>query len=107
MKVKIYKPFKTASQSGFSKFKYWIVEFPQDNNLGLDPLMGWQKSDNTYKQVQLKFDSLEQALQYVEKNKLDYTLIKERKKKIKIKNYSLFFATSRGSGISPKEYLIT
>jgi hypothetical protein len=73
MKVKIYKPYKTASQSGFSKFKHWIVEFPQDNNLGLDPLMGWQKSDNTYKQVQLKFDSLEQALLYVEKNKLEYT----------------------------------
>ena len=88
MKVKIYKPFNTATQSGFSKFKYWIVEFPKDNNLGLDPLMGWQKSDNTYKQIQLKFDSLEQALLYVEKNKLEYTLIKERKKKFKIKNYS-------------------
>ena len=82
MKVKIYKPFNTATQSGFLKFKYWIVEFPKDNNLGLDPLMGWQKSDNTYKQIQLKFDSLEQDLLYVEKNKLDYTLIKEKKKKI-------------------------
>ena len=88
MKVKIYKPNKTATQSGFSKFKYWIVEFPKDNNLGLDPLMGWQKSDNTQKQIQLKFESLEQALLYVEKNKLDYTLIKEKKKKFKIKRYS-------------------
>ena len=88
MKVKIYKPFNTASQSGFSKFKYWIVEFPKDNNLGSEPLMGWQKSDNTHKQIQLKFESLEQALLYVEKNKLDYTLIKEKKKKFKIKSYS-------------------
>ena len=88
MKVKIYKPYNTASQSGFSKFKYWIVEFPKDNNLDLDPLMGWQKSDNTYKQIQLKFDTLKQALLYVEKNKLGYTLIKERKKKFKIKSYS-------------------
>ncbi len=88
MKVKIYKAFKTASQSGFLKFNHWIVEFPKDNNLDLDPLMGWQKSDNTYKQVQLKFDSLKQALQYVEKNKLDYTLINEKEKKFKIKSYS-------------------
>ena len=88
MKVKIYKPIKTVTQSGYSKFKYWIVEFPKDNNLGLDHLMGWQKSDNTYKQVQLKFDSLKQALQYVEKNKLDYTLINEKEKKFKIKSYS-------------------
>ena len=75
----------------FSKFKHWIVEFPKDNNLDLDPLMGWQKSDNTYKQVKLKIDSLEQALLYVEKNKLEYTLIKERKKKFKIKSYSDYF----------------
>ena len=88
MKVKIYKPYKTASQSGLHKFKHWIVEFPKDNNLGSEPLMGWQKSDNTYKQVQLKFKSLDQAIQYVEKNKLDYILIKDKEKKFKIKSYS-------------------
>ena len=72
MKVKIYKPLKTASQSGTSKFKYWIIEFPKDNTLGFEPLMGWLKSDNTYKQIQLKFKYLDQALAYVEKNNLDY-----------------------------------
>ena len=44
MKVKIYKPFKTASQSGISKFKHWIIEFPKDNTLGFEPLMGWYKA---------------------------------------------------------------
>ena len=67
MKVKIYKPSNTPTQSGVSKFKHWIVEFPKENNLGLEPLMGWQKSDNTHKQVQLKFDTLEQAIDYVKK----------------------------------------
>tara|TARA_B100000427_G_scaffold276386_1_gene245264 strand:- start:74 stop:367 length:294 start_codon:yes stop_codon:yes gene_type:complete len=95
MKVKIYKPNKTATQSGFSKFKYWIVEFPKGSNLGKDQLMGWQKSDNTFKQVQLKFDTLEQALHYVEKNKLDYILIKEKEKKFKIKSYSDNFKYNR------------
>ena len=57
--------------------------------------MGWQKSDNTYKQVQLKFDSLEQALLYVEKNKLDYILINEKEKKFKIKSYSDNFKYNR------------
>jgi len=88
MKVKIYKPVKTATQSGLSKFKHWIVEFPKDNNLGIEPLMGWHKSDNTFKQVHLQFDTLEQALLYVEKNKLDYILIKQKEKKFKIKSYS-------------------
>ena len=95
MKVKIYKPYKTATQSGLSKFKHWIIEFPKDNNLGPEPLMGWQKSDNTYKQVQLKFDSLKQALLYVEKKKIDYILIKEKEKKFKKKSYSDNFKYNR------------
>ncbi len=95
MKVKIYKPYKTATQSGLSKFKHWIVEFPKDNNLGSEPLMGWQKSDNTRKQVQLQFDTLQQALLYVEKNKLDYILINEKEKKFKIKSYSDNFKYNR------------
>ncbi len=95
MKVKIYKPIGTATQSGISKFKYWIVEFPKDNNLGKEPLMGWQKSDNTYKQVQLKFDTLDQAIHYVKKNKLDYNIIKEKQKKFKIKSYSDNFKYNR------------
>ena len=69
--------------------------FPKDKNLGFEPLMGWRKSDNTYKQIQLKFDSLEQALLYVEKNKLDYILIKEKEKKFKIKSYSDNFKYNR------------
>ena len=95
MKVKIYKPYKTATQSGLSKFKHWIVEFPKDNNLGSEPLMGWQKSDNTRKQVQLQFDTLQQALLYVEKNKLEYILINEKEKKFKIKSYSDNFKYNR------------
>ena len=95
MKVKIYKPFNTVTQSGLSKFKQWIVEFPKDNNLGFEPLMGWQKSDNTYKQVQIKFDSLKQALLYVEKNKLNYILINKKEKKFKIKSYSDNFKYNR------------
>tara|TARA_Y100000590_G_scaffold371336_1_gene433704 strand:+ start:2486 stop:2779 length:294 start_codon:yes stop_codon:yes gene_type:complete len=95
MKVKIYKPFKTASQSGISKFKHWIIEFPKDNTLGFEPLMGWYKSDNTRKQIQLKFNTLEQALHYVEKNKLDYILIEEKEKKFKIKSYADNFKYNR------------
>ncbi|PPR35584.1 MAG: hypothetical protein CFH25_00013 [Alphaproteobacteria bacterium MarineAlpha6_Bin3] len=95
MKVKIYKPLKTATQSGLSKFKYWIVEFPKENNLGKEPLMGWHKSDNTHKQIQLRFNSLDQALLYVEKNKLDYILINEKEKKYKIKSYSDNFKHNR------------
>jgi len=95
MKVKIYKPLKTVTQSGLSKFKHWIVEFPDDNNLGFEPLMGWRKSNNTRKQIQLKFDSMDQAIEYVKKSKLDYIIIPAKERKFKIKSYSNNFKYNR------------
>ncbi len=67
MKVKIYKPSKSVTQSGLIKSKSWIVEYPQDNDLGFDNLTGWAKSDNTTKQIQLKFKNFEEALEFVKK----------------------------------------
>ena len=94
MKVIIYKQTKTASQSGFFQSKDWIVEYPQDS-MEFEPLMGWTKSNNTKKQIQLKFDNFEQALEYVKKNNLDYVVRPVRKKKFKIKSYSDNFKYNR------------
>ena len=41
------------------------------------------------------FDTLEQAIDYVKKNKLDYNVIKEKEKKFKIKSYSDNFKYNR------------
>ena len=95
MKVKIYKPSKSVTQSGLIKSKYWIVEYPQDNDLGFDNLTGWAKSDNTAKQIQLKFKNFEEALKFVKKNKLNYIVIPSREKRIKIKSYSDNFKYNR------------
>ena len=95
MKVKIFKPSKTAMQSGFRNTKSWILQFPKENKLGFEPLMGWRKSDNTKKQIQLKFDNLEQAIEYAKKNKLDYIVIPAKDNKFKIKSYSDNFKYNR------------
>ena len=95
MKVKIYKPTKTASQSGTKKFNRWILEFPKHSSLNFEPLMGWNKSDNTKKQVQLYFDNFDQVLDYVQKNNLNYILIPSKEKKFKIRSYSDNFKNNR------------
>ena len=95
MKVKIYKPSKSVTQSGLIKSKSWIVEYPQDSDLGFDNLTGWAKSDNTAKQIQLKFKNFEEALKFVKKNKLNYIVIPSREKRIKIKSYSDNFKYNR------------
>ena len=52
MKVRIFKPAKTAMQSGVGKTKEWLLE-SEPTPKQVDPLMGWTGSRDTMQQVQL------------------------------------------------------
>ena len=65
-KAKIYKPSKTAMQSGIKKFDKWIIEFIT-NDKSINPLMGWESSDDTYSELNLEFSSKELAINYAKK----------------------------------------
>lgn len=86
-KAKIYKPAKTAMQSGERNTKKWVLEFDTLNK-SVDPLMGWESSRDTMSEVKLEFDSKEQAIQYAKKNNYDYYVIESQKRKIIKKSYS-------------------
>ena len=86
-KAKIYKPSKTAIQSGLKKFEKWIIEFITDNP-GTNPLMGWESSSDTYSELNLDFKTKELAIEYAKKNKIDYELIEPKSRKINKKSYA-------------------
>tara|TARA_B100001027_G_scaffold146880_1_gene102637 strand:- start:6617 stop:6898 length:282 start_codon:yes stop_codon:yes gene_type:complete len=86
-KAKIYKPSKTAMQSGIKKFDKWIIEFIT-NDPGVNPLMGWESSDDTYSEINLEFSTKEIAIEYAKKNNIDYEVIEPRVRKIVKKSYS-------------------
>mgnify|MGYP001200223419 FL=1 len=86
-KVKIYKPTKTAMQSGTSKYNKWIIEFIT-NQPGINPLMGWESSTDTYSELKLEFESKELAIDYAKKNKIEYELIEPKIRKLKKKAYA-------------------
>ena len=86
-KAKIYKPAKTAMQSGERNTKNWLLEF-DTLNTGIDPLMGWETSKDTMSEVKLKFSTREQAVDYAKKNNIDYYVIEPQKRKILKKSYS-------------------
>jgi len=46
-KAKIYKPTKTAMQSGLNKFNKWVLEYITEDP-SISPLMGWESSKETY-----------------------------------------------------------
>lgn len=95
MEVRIFKPAKTAMQSGRNNIKKWVLEFEPTDRSHADQLMGWAGSSDTSKQVALKFDSKEEAVSYAKKRGFAYTVSEEKIRKIKPKSYSDNFANKR------------
>ena len=86
-KAKIYKPSKTAMQSGMKKFDKWIIEFITKDP-GKNPLMGWESSTDTYNELKLEFKTKELAIDYAKKNNILYELIESKKRKLLKKSYA-------------------
>ena len=85
--AKIYKPTKTAMQSGIRKTKFWLLEF-ETKNMGVNPLMGWESSTDTLSEVKLEFLTKDQAINYAKKNNINYYVIESQERKISKKSYS-------------------
>ena len=86
-KAKIFKPSKTAMQSGLAKSEKWIIEYITEQP-GINPLMGWESSTDTLSELKLEFSSKDKAIEYAKKNKIEYELIEPQKRKIVKKSYS-------------------
>ena len=86
-KAKIYKPNKSAMQSGLGKTNKWILEFEVEDPTK-NPLMGWESSSDTYSELNLEFKTKELAVEYAKKNKIDYELIESKSRKIIKKSYA-------------------
>ena len=86
-KAKIYKPTKTAMQSGLGKNDKWIIEYIAKNP-GINPLMGWESSTDTLSELKLEFSTKELAIEYAKKNKIEFELIEPQKRKIVKKSYA-------------------
>ena len=86
-KAKIYKPTKTAMQSGTKKFNKWILEYITERP-GINPLMGWESSTDTLGELVLQFASKDMAVQYAKKNNIDFEIIEPKSRKIVKKSYA-------------------
>ncbi len=97
MRARIYKPAKTAMQSGVAKTRDWVLEFAQTSGRDVDPLMGWTSSSDTQTQVKLRFPTKEAALDYAKSRDIEAQVIepKPRKSNIRAGGYGENFATGR------------
>ena len=74
-------------QSGLKKFDKWIIEYITDDP-GINPLMGWESSTDTYGELKLEFSNKELAIEYAKKNNIDFEVIEPKERKITKKSYA-------------------
>ena len=86
-KAKIYKPTKTSMQSGIGSTKKWVLEY-LDESTSINPLMGWESSSNTLSELKLFFDSKDQAIDYANKNKIEFIVIENNQRSFVKKSYT-------------------
>ena len=74
-------------QSGLNKTGKWILEF-ETADPTKNPLMGCESSSDTLSELKLEFSSMELAVNYAKKKKIDFEVIKPKKRKTIKKSYA-------------------
>jgi hypothetical protein len=93
--ARIYKPARTAMQSGTAKTKEWVLEFEPEQAREVEPLMGWTSSGDMRQQVRLRFDSAEEAVAYCERHGIPYQVTEPKAPPRRTISYSDNFAFKR------------
>jgi ETC complex I subunit conserved region len=95
MIARIYKPAKTAMQSGKANTKEWVLDFEPEQPRTVEPLMGWTSSADMRQQVRLRFDTKEEAIAYCERNGIAYQVHAANEPARRIIAYADNFAFNR------------
>jgi ETC complex I subunit-like protein len=95
MTARIYKPARTAMQSGNAKTKEWVLDYEPEEPRVIEPLMGWTSSGDMKQQVHLRFDTKEEAVAHCERHGIPYQVFETEPPKRQRIAYSDNFAFTR------------
>lgn len=95
MLARIYKPSKTAMQSGTAKTRDWVLEFTPETPQKVEPLMGYTSSGDMRQQVRLTFETKDEAIAYAQREKIPYRVEEPSTKKLRPVAYSDNFRHNR------------
>ena len=93
--ARIYKPAKSAMQSGMRNTKHWVLEFDQGSTRFIEHIMGWTGNTSTTGQVRLSFDSKEDAVRFAEIHHMHYKVHEPKARIRKPKSYADNFSYDR------------
>jgi hypothetical protein len=78
MTARIYKPARTAMQSGQANTKEWMLDYEPEQPRVVEPLMGWTSSSDMKQEVRLQFDTKEEAVAYCEREGISYQVFESK-----------------------------
>ncbi|MEL7047826.1 MAG: ETC complex I subunit [Pseudomonadota bacterium] len=95
MAVRIYRPAKTAMQSGQAKTKEWVLEYEPQMARKVEPLMGWTSSQDMTSQIRLEFETKDAAIAYAKQHGLAFRVVEPKVRKPIRKTYADNFKFGR------------
>ncbi len=95
MPARIYRPAKTAMQSGLANTRDWVLDYEPEEPRVIEPLMGWTSSGDMRQQVRLQFDTVEEAVAYCERHGIPYQVFEHRPPARRVISYADNFAFKR------------
>ena len=95
MLARIYKPAKTAMQSGLARTREWVLDYEPEQPREIEPLMGWTSSGDMRQQVRLSFATAEEAVAYCEHHGITFQLMPPKPVLRRAMSYADNFAVSR------------
>ena len=88
MPARIYKPAKTAMQSGRGRTERWLLEYEPEKPKSIEPLMGYTSSGDMRQQVRLSFETAEEAVAYAVREGIPYQISEPKQRTPKKVSYS-------------------
>ncbi|XP_053214560.1 NADH dehydrogenase [ubiquinone] iron-sulfur protein 4, mitochondrial-like [Panonychus citri] len=101
-RVRVFKEAKNAMQSGNKNTYTWKLDF-ENRERWENPLMGWTSTGDPISNLSLKFNSLEEAIAFCEKNTWFYTVDEPPEpRKPKKKSYADNFSWNKRTRVGSK-----
>ena len=95
MVARIYRPAKTAMQSGKAKTHRWVLDYEPEVAKSVEPLMGYTSSSDMKQQIRLFFDTREDAVAYAKRHGIAHRVEKARDRKVRGSAYADNFKFNR------------
>lgn len=95
MTARIYRPAKTAMQSGHAKARDWVLDYEPEEPRVVESLMGWTTSGDMKGQIRLRFPTKEDAVAYAERHGIPYQVFEAKSAPRRGMSYADNFAFGR------------